>query len=396
MMRAFLFLLLLFSFTFAMYGPSTLAIERTWTIMDGGGPVDFKGALAMEGGSQKITHFEVSKGAETFTDESGTLWVWYRGFNYDPKFTITGKATVEVDFQPNITSDSILPTGQIEPSELTVYDSAITSKAYSLADSNSSLRTMVKLVNWVNGAVEYDDSYWDKTKNASEVFVEGRGVCVQYTQLLISMARSLGFETRYINGYVYVNGWQPHAWAEVRIPGNGWVSADATLGQVGDLDSTHLAISSGDDPLSTPDILLSKNKNSTLAVDDALTKHSISNGSGNVNISTSLDSVSYLVSVNVTNSAETYSFGSYSLAAPKEYDINENSVILLEPKGSMVRYYGLNYSLFSSSQAYAIPLSVHFNDVKKESVLEAGGSPSCIMSAILFLLLMAALWGNLR
>lgn len=395
-MRRFLLLLFFISFSSAMYGQSTLTIERTWTIMDGGGPLDFRGALAMEGEHQEITFFEVSKGAETYADESGTLWVRYRGFNTKPEFTVSAKANVEVDFQPNITSDSALPTGQVGPSELTAYDSAIMSKAYSLADSNSSLRTLVNLVNWVNGAVEYDDSYWDKIKNASEVFDERRGVCVQYTHLLISMARSLGFETRYVNGYVYVDEWQPHSWAEIRIPGNGWVSADATLGQVGDLDSTHLAISSGDDQLSTPDILLSNNNNSALTVDDVITRHSISNDSSHVNISTSLDPASYLVSVNITNTAGTYSFGSYAFAVPREYGISENSVILLAPRSSALRYYGLNYSLFNNSHSYSIPVSVHFNDLREERILEAGGNPSCIMTALLSLLLMAALWGNLR
>ncbi len=395
-MRPVFFLLLFLSLSFAMFSQSKLTIERTWTIVDGGGPVDFKGALAVNDSAQRITSFETSEGAETFTDESGALWIRYRGPTNGKELQVTGKATVEVDFIANITSDSKLPSGQAKPSELTGYDSHISSQAYDLADAESSLRTIVKLVNWVNSAVEYDDSYWDKIKNASEVFDERKGVCVQYTHLLISMARSLGFETRYVSGYVYINSWQPHTWAQIKVPGNGWISADATLGQVGDLDSTHLAISFGEDQLSTPDILLSKNTNSTLTVDDLLTKHSIGDASSHVNISTSLDSESYLVSVNITNTADTYSFGSYKFAAPDEYGISESAVVLLEPNKSQLRYYGLNYSLFNNSHSYTIPVSVQFNDVKQESLLQANGNSSCLPAAMLSMLLMAALWRNLR
>jgi hypothetical protein len=256
MMRGTFFLLLFLSLSFAMFGQSKLAIERTWTIT-GDGPVDFKGALAVNDTNQHIVSFEITRGAETFTDPSGTLWVRYRGPVNESEMEVRGKAVVEVDYATNITSDQGPPSGQAKPSELTGYSAAISSQARSLADSNSSLTTIVKLVNWVNSAVRYDESYWDKIKNASEIFSERRGVCVQYTHLLISMARSLGFETRYVSGYVYTNDWQPHTWAQIKVPGNGWVSADATLGQVGDLDSTHLAVNFGDDQLSTYDVLLS-------------------------------------------------------------------------------------------------------------------------------------------
>ncbi len=395
-MRRIFLLLLFLSLSFAIFGQSKLTIERTWTINDGGGPIDFKGALAVNGSNQDIISFEISPGAETLTDESGTLWIRYRGPINQSELVVTGKATVEVDFMPNITYDSKLPQGQVKPSELTGYDYAISSQALSLAESNSSLTTIVKLVNWVNGAVKYDDSYWDKVKNASEVFSEKRGVCVQYTHLLISMARSLGFETRYVSGYVYVDGWQPHAWAEIEIPGNGWISADATLGQVGDLDSTHLAISSGGDQLSTSDVLLSQNTNSTLTVDDKLTKHSIGNDSDHINMTMSFEPESYLVSVNITNTEERYAFGAYSFSVPEEYGSSGTSVVILEPNGNQLRYHGLNYSLFNNSHTYSIPVSIHFNDLVEEKNVQAKGNSSCIPTALLLLILLTAFWGNIR
>jgi hypothetical protein len=254
----------------------------------------------------------------------------------------------------------------------------------------------VKLVNWVNSAISYDESYWDKIANASEIFRERRGVCVQYTHLLISMARSLGFETRYVSGYVYADGWQPHTWAQIKVPGNGWISADATLGQVGNLDSTHLALNFGDDQLSTYDVLLSQNSNSTLTVDDVLTKYSVDNSPGNVNISISFEPESYLVSVNLSNTADHYEFGSYYLSVPQSYGKGESSVVLLKPNGSQIRYVGLNYSLFNNSYLHTIPVSVYFNDIKAEKSLQTNKSSGCLPAALLAALLMMSFWRNVR
>jgi hypothetical protein len=118
MMRRALFLLLFLSFSFAMFGQSRLGIERTWTIT-GDGPVDFKGALAVNDSNQHIVSFELTPGVETITDSSGTLWVRYRGPVNESEMEVRGTAVVEINYATNITSDQGIPSGQVKPSELT-------------------------------------------------------------------------------------------------------------------------------------------------------------------------------------------------------------------------------------------------------------------------------------
>lgn len=386
-MRRILFLLFFISLSFSMFGASKMVIERSWTIHDGGGPVDFKGALVVNSSNQRVIMVEVSEGAELLKDQDGAMWLRYRGQTNETEVHVIGKAEVEVDYFADIGSDPPLPSGQEKPTQLTPYAGNISAQAHSLALQNSSLGTITNLVNWVNGAVTYDEDYWDLIKTSDEVFNERRGVCVQYTHLLISMARSLGFKTRYVSGYVHVIDWQPHSWAEIYVPEQGWISADPTLGQIGDLDSTHLALSYGGDQLSAYDLLLSKDSSSNLSVEDDVIMKSIGDGPKDASIGISFEPESYLVLVNVTNKGERYLVGSYSFEIPGMYGSSSSEALLLRPGSSQIRYYGLNYSLFNDSFSYTIPVSASFNDVWEEKAIGIGGDRPCLASAFLLMLL---------
>ena len=68
---------------------------------------------------------------------------------------------------------------------------------------------------------------------AAESFALGAGVCQDHTHVFIACCRALGVPARYVSGYVDPAGGQQatsHAWAEVRIPGLGWVGFDAANG----------------------------------------------------------------------------------------------------------------------------------------------------------------------
>lgn len=71
------------------------------------------------------------------------------------------------------------------------------------------------------------------------------GTCRDYAALMIEGARSLGFGARFVSGYLYDpkldgagdNGTQgagaTHAWAEIYLPGAGWIEFDPTNGLIG-------------------------------------------------------------------------------------------------------------------------------------------------------------------
>jgi transglutaminase-like putative cysteine protease len=67
----------------------------------------------------------------------------------------------------------------------------------------------------------------------------GSGTCRDYALLMMEAVRSLGLAARFVTGYLYdeslvdgnsalVGGGETHAWAQVYLPGAGWVEFDPT------------------------------------------------------------------------------------------------------------------------------------------------------------------------
>ena len=85
--------------------------------------------------------------------------------------------------------------------------------------------------------------YEEGTQAPLETLERKSGTCRDFALLFIEAVRSLGFGARFITGYLYdpaLDGAQgamqgsgaTHAWAEVYLPGAGWVEYDPTNGLI--------------------------------------------------------------------------------------------------------------------------------------------------------------------
>jgi transglutaminase-like putative cysteine protease/predicted glutamine amidotransferase len=82
-----------------------------------------------------------------------------------------------------------------------------------------------------------------------EVFSQRRGVCQDFAQLFICLARLLSIPARYRTGYIYTGGdyanqaqsEASHAWIEVYIPELGWRGFDPTNGSLAGADHVRVA-----------------------------------------------------------------------------------------------------------------------------------------------------------
>ncbi|HEX9290680.1 MAG TPA: class II glutamine amidotransferase [Anaeromyxobacteraceae bacterium] len=83
-----------------------------------------------------------------------------------------------------------------------------------------------------------------------DVYASRQGVCQDFTNLFICLARLLGVPARYVCGYVYTGPKDPnrmqsdasHAWAQVYLPEVGWRGFDPTNGIITQTDHIRVAV----------------------------------------------------------------------------------------------------------------------------------------------------------
>jgi transglutaminase-like putative cysteine protease/predicted glutamine amidotransferase len=83
-----------------------------------------------------------------------------------------------------------------------------------------------------------------------EVYVNRHGVCQDFTNLFICLARLLGVPARYVCGYIYTGPKNPnqrqgeasHAWVQVYLPEVGWKGFDPTNGILTQTDHVRVAV----------------------------------------------------------------------------------------------------------------------------------------------------------
>jgi len=106
----------------------------------------------------------------------------------------------------------------------------------------------------INGALHREYAYRQGTTTVAttpfEVYATRRGVCQDFTNLFICLARLLGVPARYVCGYVYTGpkhlnqrqGEASHAWLQVYLPEVGWKGFDPTNGILTQTDHVRVAV----------------------------------------------------------------------------------------------------------------------------------------------------------
>ena len=112
-----------------------------------------------------------------------------------------------------------------------------------LADLNSGVAA------WIS----YQSRETEGTQTPIETLNRGWGSCRDLAVLLIESARSLGFGARIVTGYLYnasadarttaaIGAGTTHAWADIYLPGAGWIAYDPTNGTIGGRDLIRVAV----------------------------------------------------------------------------------------------------------------------------------------------------------
>ena len=90
--------------------------------------------------------------------------------------------------------------------------------------------TAFALMECVHATLQYEKGVTNVTTTAEEALALGRGVCQDYSHLMLAACRGQKIPARYVSGYLYNNGGEAasHAWVDIYLQGEGWVSLDPT------------------------------------------------------------------------------------------------------------------------------------------------------------------------
>ncbi len=112
---------------------------------------------------------------------------------------------------------------------------------------------LADLNNGVAAQISYQSRETEGTQTPIETLNRGWGSCRDLAVLMIEAARSLGFGARVVTGYLYrasadagspaaIGAGTTHAWADIYVPGSGWIAYDPTNGTIGGMDLIRVAV----------------------------------------------------------------------------------------------------------------------------------------------------------
>ena len=115
------------------------------------------------------------------------------------------------------------------------------------------LSSLLELAARLHAVFRYEPGSTRVDSPIERVLETGRGVCQDYTHVMIAIARSWRIPSRYVSGYLHLEGTESeqtpagasHSWAEFLLPEMGWVGIDPTNNSIA--DQRHIRIAVGRD-----------------------------------------------------------------------------------------------------------------------------------------------------
>jgi transglutaminase-like putative cysteine protease len=91
----------------------------------------------------------------------------------------------------------------------------------------------LEIMHAVHHAIQYEKGATDVSTTAERALALGRGVCQDYTHVMLAACRAIDLPARYVSGYLYSptsheSAHATHAWVDIYLDGRGWVSLDPT------------------------------------------------------------------------------------------------------------------------------------------------------------------------
>ncbi len=180
------------------------------------------------------------------------------------KLTVTGNSVIDVTEKSFPDSELTVPWETalseslytVEPSEVAEMrlssahvECLPQSRAYAerfFTPGRPWLEAVLDLTKHIREEFSYDPEATTISTPIADVFASKRGVCQDFTHLMLSCLRSLKLPARYVSGYILnepppgveklIGSDASHAWIETWLPGAGWIGFDPTNGKVANIE----------------------------------------------------------------------------------------------------------------------------------------------------------------
>jgi transglutaminase-like putative cysteine protease len=115
--------------------------------------------------------------------------------------------------------------------------------------SDSIHQQAAAIMEWIHREFTYEPGATCVKARLEQSFELRRGVCQDFTHVMLGMCRSIGIPARYASGYLYngprdtlVGAQASHAWCEVYLPAAGWIGFDPTNNTLADERYVKIAV----------------------------------------------------------------------------------------------------------------------------------------------------------
>jgi transglutaminase-like putative cysteine protease len=98
-----------------------------------------------------------------------------------------------------------------------------------IGDEQDVWQQTLRLMAFVHSYISYESNSTQVNTHTRDVLTQKRGVCQDFSHVMLSLCRSLKIPALYVSGYLATEiASATHAWTEVFIPGHGWQALDPT------------------------------------------------------------------------------------------------------------------------------------------------------------------------
>jgi transglutaminase-like putative cysteine protease len=119
-------------------------------------------------------------------------------------------------------------------------------RSFVRSNPTDTLALLADLNSGITAFISYQSRDTEGTQSPLETLDRGRGSCRDFAVLLIEAARCLGFGARVVSGYLYnptaIGAGATHAWADIYVPGSGWITYDPTNRTIGGANLIRVAV----------------------------------------------------------------------------------------------------------------------------------------------------------